>query len=83
MGNFCTYGMFSLHDETALTAIFQIKLALDGRFLSEQLVPGHQNKPGGPIPDPSGAAIKVLQRLSTEDFRTNTPRIADDGIFTP
>jgi poly-gamma-glutamate capsule biosynthesis protein CapA/YwtB (metallophosphatase superfamily) len=82
MGNFCTYGVFSLHDETSLTAVFQIKLGLDGRFLSGQLVPGRQNKAGGPIPDPTGEAIHVLQRLSAADFEANAPSIADDGSFT-
>ena len=81
MGNFCTYGMFALHDETALTAVFRLNIGLDGRFLGGQLVPGRQNKPGGPTPDPSGEAIHVIRRLSIEDFGGNAPKIADDGSF--
>ena len=52
MGNFCTYGWFHLKEQTALTAIYQLTLGSDGRFLEGRLIPGKQVEPGGPIPDP-------------------------------
>ena len=49
MGNFATYGMFSLKFETALTAIFEIDIAPDGKFISGKLYAGKQEGKGGPI----------------------------------
>ena len=48
---------YALPPNDGKDAIFKVKLALDGRVLSGQLVPGRQNKPGGPAPDPSGHQI--------------------------
>ena len=82
MGNFATYGMFTLKMETALTAIFEIKLAADGKFLSGKLHAGKQFGKGGPVLDKSGDAIRKVRELSIADFAGNAPKIADDGSFT-
>lgn len=82
MGNFATYGMFNLKAETALTAIFEIKMAADGKFLSGKLHAGEQLGRGGPTLDKSGKAIRKIRELSTMDFGKNAPKIADDGSFT-
>lgn len=81
MGNFATYGMFNLKEETALTAIFEIKIADDGKFLEGKLHPGQQLGKGGPSIDKSGAAIRKVRDLSVADFGMNAPKIADDGSF--
>ena len=82
MGNFATYGMFSLKAETSLTAIFEIKLAPDGKFLSGKMYAGKQLGRGGPVLDSSVEAIRKVRELSTADFGANAPKIADDGSFT-
>jgi poly-gamma-glutamate capsule biosynthesis protein CapA/YwtB (metallophosphatase superfamily) len=82
MGNFATYGMFTLKAETALTAIFEINIATDGKFLSGILHAGKQFGRGGPVLDSSGEAIRKVRELSTADFGINAPKIADDGTFT-
>lgn len=82
MGNFATYGMFTLKMETALTAIFEIKIAADGKFISGKLHAGQQLGKGGPTLDKSGAGIRKVRELSTADFPTTAPKIADDGTFT-
>jgi len=82
MGNFATYGMFSLKAETALTAIFEIKIAPDGKFLSGKIYAGKQLGRGGPVWDSSGEAIRKVRELSTADFGATAPKIADDGSFT-
>ncbi len=82
MGNFATYGMFSLKAETALTAIFEVKMAADGKFLSGRLHAGRQLGRGIPTLDKSGEAIRKVRDLSTMDFGKNAPKIADDGSFT-
>src|SRR4030095_15829296 len=44
MGNFATYGWFSLRNETALTAILEARLASDGRFFGGQIHAGPQRR---------------------------------------
>lgn len=82
MGNFATYGMFRIENETALTAIFEIKLDSDGKFLSGKLHAGKQFGKGGPVLDNSGEAIRKVRELSVADFGANAPKINDDGTFT-
>jgi poly-gamma-glutamate capsule biosynthesis protein CapA/YwtB (metallophosphatase superfamily) len=82
MGNFATYGMFTLRAETSLTAIFEIKLAADGKFIGGKLYAGKQLGKGGPTLDSSGDAIRKVRELSTADFGPNAPKINDDGSFT-
>jgi poly-gamma-glutamate capsule biosynthesis protein CapA/YwtB (metallophosphatase superfamily) len=82
MGNFATYGMFTLRAETALTAIFEVKIDSEGKFLSGKLHAGKQLGKGGPTLDKSGEAIRKVRELSTADFGENAPKIAADGSFT-
>lgn len=81
MGNFATYGMFSLKMETALTGIFEVKLEADGKFSSGKIYAGKQLGRGGPVLDKTGEAIRKIRELSTADFPTTAPKIADDGTF--
>jgi poly-gamma-glutamate capsule biosynthesis protein CapA/YwtB (metallophosphatase superfamily) len=82
MGNFATYGMFTLRAETALTAIFEIKISAEGKFLGGKLYAGKQLGKGGPSLDKTGEAIKKVRELSLADFPATAPKIADDGSFT-
>ncbi|MEP6787749.1 MAG: CapA family protein, partial [Acidobacteriota bacterium] len=83
MGNFCTYGWFTLAAETALTEIVEIKIGSDGKFISGKIHGGHQEGRGGPILDNTGDSIRKVRELSIVDFGTNAPKIADDGTITP
>ncbi|MGC2238872.1 MAG: CapA family protein [Pyrinomonadaceae bacterium] len=82
MGNFATYGMFTLRAETALTAIFEIKIDAEGKFLGGKLHAGQQLGKGGPTLDKSGAGIRKVRELSLADFPTTAPKIADDGTIS-
>lgn len=83
MGNFCTYGWFTLAAETALSEIVEVKLGADGKFVSGKLHPVKQEGRGIPVLDKTGAAIRVVRNLSTSDFGPNAPKIADDGTISP
>jgi len=83
MGNFCTYGMFSLNGPQSLSAVFQITIGLDGKFVSAKIIPAKQEGRGGPVPDPSGTVIKKIQSLSAADFPNTAPKITDDGTVLP
>lgn len=81
LGNFATYGMFTLRAATALTAIFEIKIAADGKVVGGKLYAGKQPGKGGPVLDPTGEGIRKVRELSIADFGTNAPKINDDGTF--
>lgn len=83
MGNFCTYGWFTLAAETALSEIVEIKIGADGKFISGKINAVKQEGRGGPLLDKSGEAIRVVRNLSVADFAANAPKIADDGTITP
>jgi hypothetical protein len=82
LGNFATYGWFSLKGETALTVILEVQLAPDGKFISGQVHPARQEGRGVPVPDPTGEAIKKVRSLSETDFPSTAPNIADDGTIS-
>jgi poly-gamma-glutamate capsule biosynthesis protein CapA/YwtB (metallophosphatase superfamily) len=82
LGNFCTYGWFTLAAETALSEIVEIKIGADGKFISGKINAAKQEGRGGPQLDKTGAAIRVVKNLSTADFGTNAPKFADDGTIT-
>ena len=83
LGNFCTYGWFQLAGETALTAVVEATIDAEGKFISGRIYPGKQEGRGIPVPDEAKQAVPLLRNLSTADFPTSAPKIADDGSITP
>lgn len=82
MGNFATYGMFNLKMEMGLTAIFEIKLDAEGKFIGGKINAGRQEGRGIPVLDNSGEAISKVRALSQADFPTTAPKIAEDGTIS-
>ena len=82
LGNFATYGWFSLRNETALTIILEAHLAPDGKFITGKIHPGRQENRGIPVLDPTGESIKKIRSLSKADFAATSPDIADDGAIS-
>jgi hypothetical protein len=83
LGNFATYGDFNLAGPNGLAPILELELAEDGTFLRGHLFAARQVGEGEPRPDPTGAVIPLVQRLSLEDFPTTAPLIRDDGEILP
>lgn len=79
LGNFATYGWFSLRGDTALSVILEAHLTPDGKFIGGKLHPAKQQGRGIPVLDPTGESIKKLRTLSTADFGRSAPTISDDG----
>jgi poly-gamma-glutamate capsule biosynthesis protein CapA/YwtB (metallophosphatase superfamily) len=82
LGNFATYGWFSLRDETALTIILEARLDFDGRLVVGKIHAGRQEGRGMPVMDESGEAVKKVRSLSIADFGQRAPMIADDGMIS-
>ena len=82
MGNFATYGMFNLKGSSGLTAVFEVNIAADGKFLGGKIHAGRQAGRGIPVLDKSGAAINKVRALSQMDFGATAPKIAADGTIS-
>ncbi|HWX53457.1 MAG TPA: CapA family protein [Verrucomicrobiae bacterium] len=83
LGNFATYGPFSLSEESGLSAILEAHLGPDGSFLGGCAYSVKQIKPGGPKLDPEMAILPVLRSLSEKDFGVNGVRVGAQGELTP
>ena len=82
LGNFATYGWFQLAGETAMSMILEAKIDAEGKFLGGKLNSARLEGRGIPRLDSTGTSIRVVRNLSTMDFGTNAPKIADDGTIT-
>jgi poly-gamma-glutamate capsule biosynthesis protein CapA/YwtB (metallophosphatase superfamily) len=83
LGNFATYGWFSLKAETALTVILEARLDKNGKFIGGKLNSARQEGLGIPVLDESGAAIRKIRSLSQADFGPAAPTISGDGTISP
>jgi len=82
LGNFATYGWFSLKGDTALTMILEARLDPDGKFIGGRIHSGRQPGRGIPVLDPTGEAVKKVRHLSGQDFPSTAPTISDDGTLS-
>jgi hypothetical protein len=83
LGNFATYGWFQLAGETAMTMVLEVKIDVDGRFVSGKINSARLEGRGTPVLDQTGASARLVRDLSTMDFPASAPKIADDGTITP
>jgi hypothetical protein len=81
LGNFLTYRGFSLAPPLHLTAVLQLELAGDGRFVRGRLVPLTQRPRAGPAPDALGAALAFVRARTEEDFPGTGAVFGPDGTF--
>jgi hypothetical protein len=82
LGNFATYGWFSLKDDTAISMILDVDLTPEGKFAGGRINATRQEGRGIPVLDPTGSAIKKVRSLSQSDFPTTAPNISDDGTIS-
>ncbi|WP_316762897.1 CapA family protein [Pedobacter aquatilis] len=68
LGNFCTYGMFSLKGNNGIAPLLQLKVNGKGDFLSANVVSIKQDKVSRLTVDDSFAAFKRIKQLTDEDF---------------
>ncbi|MBZ4417631.1 CapA family protein [Myxococcus sp. RHSTA-1-4] len=83
MGNFATYGRFTLTGAQGLGMVLEVELDGEGRFNSGRILPTRQIEKGIAVPDPSGAVIKLVRGLTAEDFPDTGARISEDGTVKP
>ena len=68
LGNFCTYGMFSLRGPNGIAPLLQLKVNSKGDFLYADVVSVKQDKINRLTLDDSGAAFQKIKTLTDMDF---------------
>ncbi len=83
MGNFATYGRFTLSGAQGLGMVLEVELDGQGRFNGGRILATKQVDKGIAVPDPNGGVIKLVRGLSAEDFPETGARISEDGTVKP
>lgn len=79
LGNFCTYGRFSLSGAAGIAPIIELDVDEEGVFQAGYITPIFQAKTHGPRKDPQKRAITKLIELTNTDFPNSGLSISTDG----
>jgi hypothetical protein len=79
LGNFIGYRTLSTSGVQGLSGILRAKLDPKGRFLGGRLLPVRMVRPGMPRRDASGASVRLVRRLSRQDFGARACPIGRGG----
>ncbi|HXY72464.1 MAG TPA: CapA family protein [Actinomycetota bacterium] len=82
LGNFAGYQDYSVDGVLGISAVLRVTMASDGAFVVARLVPVRLVGAGQPEPDPSDAAIRLVQSLSKKDFGPHAARISAGGVIS-
>lgn len=81
LGNFATYGRFSLSGEKAKGVILELSMNSKGEFQGGKLIATKQIDKGIPIIDEEKGAVDTIRLLSQEDFGSSAILVAQDGTI--
>jgi hypothetical protein len=79
LGNFCTYGQFSLGGVSGYAPLLEVKLDGTGKFKEGKIHSFLQQGEGGPIVDPEKSAAKSISALTKNDFPETELIISEEG----
>lgn len=79
LGNFCTYGRFSLSGPAGLAPIIKVFTDKSGAFVRGEITPTYQQKAHGPKIDPQKRVIAKIKELTAKDFPNSGLEISADG----
>lgn len=79
LGNFCTYGRFSLSGPAGIAPIVAVTVDKQGAFLHGEVTPIYQQKAHGPKIDPQKRALHKLIELTRTDFPDTPLEITLEG----
>ena len=83
LGNFATYYGISVAGRKGYAPILIAELDEEGRFIGGRIESAIQLRPGGPVPDASRSAFRLMRQLSQEDFPDTAPLFLEDGSIKP
>jgi hypothetical protein len=82
MGNFATYGRFSLSGVSGIAPIYKLYINKHtGDFIKGEVVSIQQLGEGGPTVDPNKQVLAEIKRLCAMDFPEVLWQINEDGSF--
>lgn len=79
LGNFCTYGMFSLTGPSGFAPLLQLKINYKGNFLYADIISVKQDKTRGLILDPDHRAFSKIKTLTHLDFPAHNLKFSGSG----
>lgn len=82
LGNFFTLG-FNIKEFRGYAPILKVLVDSTGTFVEGQIFSAIQTSQSGLEIDSLNCALKLIQRLSIEDFPETTPLITEDGKILP
>ena len=77
LGNFCTYGMFSLQGVSGIAPLLKIYVNEKGDFIRGTITSIKQPGEGGPVPDETHAAYQLIKSLTAADIPDSHLRFTD------
>jgi hypothetical protein len=84
LGNFCTYGRFSLNGSNGVAPVIKVYTDRKGKFLKAHVDCIKQIGEGIPVPDPDHTALKEIIELTGSDFPESKLTINENGwIYNP
>jgi len=83
LGNFATYGRFSLRGNKGISLVLEAQLDADGRFVSGSILPVRLVDGGFPVQDEGAEVIPLVRELSQADFPETGVLVGEDGTLLP
>ena len=80
LGNFATYGRFSLKGSKGVAPIVKVKVTEKGAFLEASITSIKQINRGMPVPDTENSALKEIIALQKSNFPESELMISEQGI---
>ena len=77
LGNFCTYGMFSLEGVSGIAPLLKIYVNEKGDFIKGHISSIKQPGEGGPVPDNNHGAYKLIKSLTESDIPNSHLKFTD------
>lgn len=81
LGNFCTYGKFSLSGVQGIAPIIKVFMSKNGTFLKAEITSIKQVRRGFPIIDENKTALKTIIKLTETDFGKDAVRFEDNMVL--
>jgi hypothetical protein len=79
LGNFCTYGMFSLKGPNGIAPLLQLKINSNGDFLFASVISVRQEKVNRLRLDPQNGAFNKIKTLTDTDFPGHNLSFSESG----
>ncbi|MBK8982874.1 MAG: CapA family protein [Ignavibacteria bacterium] len=79
LGNFCTYGKFSLSGPQGVAPLLKVFLNNKGNFVKGKIYSFKQINRGVPVPDNELSAVKLFKSLTEKDFPETPLIIKENG----